>query len=334
MKLRLEQLDAHLRGNLLPVYLVSGEEPLQMAEATDAIRAAARAQGYTERAVMHVESGFEWASLLATAQGMSLFAERRIIELRIPGTKVGDEGAKTLTAYAQAAPADTLLLVTLGKPERQLPKWLTALEGVGAFIQVWPVDHSQLPGWIGRRMQARGLQPTREAVQLLAERVEGNLLAAAQEIDKLRLLFGEGPLNADQVAEAVANSARFSSFELLDAALAGDGARAARILHGLRAEGVEPLAVLGLLLWEGRNLVSIAGEAGRTSVDAAMAKHKVWEKRKPLIRAALSRHPPRRWQRLLLLGARIDRQVKGQEPGNPWDELLQLALFIAGVRVV
>ncbi|MCK9532653.1 MAG: DNA polymerase III subunit delta [Gammaproteobacteria bacterium] len=334
MRLRPEQLTSHLRGDLLPVYLLSGEEPLQMAEAADAIRAAARARGYTERAVLHVESGFEWSSLLATAQGLSLFAERRIIELRITGTKVGDEGAKTLTAYAQAASTDNLLLVTLGKPDKQLPKWLTALEAVGAFIQIWPVDGAQLPAWIGRRMQSRGLQATPDAVQLLADRVEGNLLAAAQEIDKLRLLYGEGRVDAAQVAEAVANSARFGTFELLDAALAGDGVRAARILQGLRAEGVEPLAVLGVLLWEGRNLVGVAGEAPVTGVDAAMAKYRIWDKRKPLVRAALTRHKPRQWQRLLLLGARIDRQVKGQEPGNPWDELLQLALFIAGVRVV
>lgn len=334
MKLRPEQLGSHLRGPLLPVYVISGEEPLQMAEAADAIRAAARAQGYTERVVMHVESGFEWPQLLATAQGMSLFAERRLIELRISGTKVGDEGARVLTEYAETASADNLLLVTMGKPDRQLPKWLAALEAVGGWVQVWPVEHGQLPGWISRRMQVRGLQGTPEAVQLLADRVEGNLLAAAQEIDKLRLLYGEGQLDVEQVAAAVADSSRFGNFELLDAALAGDGARAARILNGLHVEGEEPLRILGLLMKEVRSLAAMAEDASRSGADAAMAKHRVWDKRKPLMRAALGRHNARRWQRALLLGARIDRQVKGLEPGNPWDELLQLTLFIAGVRVV
>lgn len=334
MKLRPDQLDAHLRGPLLPVYVISGEEPLQMAEAADAIRAAAHTQGYSERAVMHAESGFEWSQLLATAQGMSLFAERRLIELRIPGIKVSDEGARVLTEYAQTAAADNLLLVTMGKPDRQPPKWLAALETAGAWVQVWPVEHGQLPGWISRRMQARGMQGTPEAVQLLADRVEGNLLAAAQEIDKLRLLYGEGRVDAEQVAAAVADSARFGNFELLDAALAGDGARAARILNGLRAEGEEPLRILGLLMKEVRGLAAMAEDASRSGVDAAMAKHRVWDKRKPLTRAALGRHNARRWQRALLLGARVDRQVKGLEPGNPWDELLQLTLFIAGVRVV
>lgn len=334
MKLRLEHLGSHLRSPLLPIYVISGEEPLQIIEAADAIRAAARAQGYTERAVMHVESGFEWPMLLATAQGMSLFAERRIIELRITGTKVGDEGARVLTEYARSAPEDNLLLVTMGKPDRQPPKWLAALEAAGAMIQIWPVDHGQLPGWIRRRMHGRGLQGTPEAVQLLADRVEGNLLAAAQEIDKLRLLHGEGHLDAEQIAASVADSARFNNFELLDAALAGDGVRAVRILNGLRAEGEEPLLILGLLMKEVRNLAAMAEEAGGGGVDAVMARHRVWEKRKPLVRAALGRHNARRWQRALLLGARVDRQVKGLEPGNPWDELLQLALFIAGVRLV
>jgi DNA polymerase-3 subunit delta len=184
-------------------------------------------------------------------------------------------------------------------------------------------------------MQARGLQPDREAVQLLAERVEGNLLAAAQEIDKLALLYGQGRVDAEQVAAAVADSARYNGFELLEAALSGDGVRAARILEGLRAEGVEPLSLLGLLVWEVRNITAIARDAAGGNLDGAIARHGVWEKRKPMVRAALQRHPgERRWQRFLLLGARIDRQVKGQEPGNPWDELLHLALLISGVRPV
>jgi DNA polymerase-3 subunit delta len=284
---------------------------------------------------MHADTGFDWDAMLFEARGMSLFAERRILDLRIPGTKVGDAGAKALTAYAQEPSADNLLLISMGKPEGRTPtKWLTSLETAGALVQVWPVDHGQLPAWIGRRMQSRGLQPSREAVQLLADRVEGNLLAAAQEIDKLALLVGKGPLDAQQVAEAVADSARYGNFELLEAAMAGDGVRVTRILDGLRGEGTEPLAVLGTFMWEVRNLAAMAREATRGGVDAVIARHGVWEKRKPLVRAALQRHTERRFQRALVWGARIDRMVKGQETGNPWDELLQLALFIAGVRVV
>lgn len=335
MRVRPDQLASHLRQPLLPLYLVSGDEPLQVAEATDAIRAAARAQGFSERTVMHAEAGFDWGTLLAASQSLSLFAERRLLDLRIPGSKVGDEGAKALTLYAEAPPEDTLLLLTMGKLEKQAGKWTAALEKAGALITVWPVEHGNLPDWVERRMLSRGLRPDREAVQLLADRVEGNLLAAAQEIEKLRLFHGEGALRAEEVAAAVADSARFNGFELLEAALAGDGTRTARIVRGLQAEGEDLLPLLGLLMWEVRRMAAIAREAARGgNVEEAMGRHGVWEKRRPLARAALRRHDARRWQRLLARGARVDRVLKGQEPGNGWDELLQLALLISGVRLV
>lgn len=337
MRLRFEHLERHLEGPLAPVYVVSGDEPLQLAEAADAIRAAARRQGFGERQVMHVGAGFDWNGLAAACDSLSLFAERRLFDLRLPDSGPGKEGAAALAAYAGAPSADNLLLVTCGKLDKrqQQSVWFKALDGAGAALQVWPVEPGQLPGWIARRMRARGLEPSAGAARLLAAQVEGNLLAAAQEVEKLWLLHGEGAIDEAAVAQAVADSARFDVFELVDAALAGERARTVRVLEGLRGEGVEPVLVLWALAREIRSLAAMARDLkGGKGVDAVMGQHRVWDKRKPVVRAALQRHPPGRWYGLLARAARVDRMIKGVEPGKPWDELLQLALLIAGVRLV
>lgn len=337
MRLRTDDLEGHLKRGLLPIYLVSGDEPLQLNEATDALRAAARAQGYTEREVLQVETGFDWASLAAAGSNLSLFAERKLIELRLPSGKPGDAGAKALTAYAAAPSPDNLLLISCGKLEKQQQssKWFKALEAAGAVLQVWPVEPRALPGWIRQRLLSRGMQPTPEAAQLLAERVEGNMLAAAQEVEKLVLLHGAGPLDGEAVRAAVADSARYDVFELADAALGGDAARCARIVEGLRGEGEEPVLILWALVREVRTLALIAAEqAAGTPLDALLQQQRVWDKRKPLYHAALKRHNLRRWRALLRRAARLDRICKGAEPGTPWDELLQFSLLMAGVRLV
>ncbi|WP_127477936.1 DNA polymerase III subunit delta [Sulfurivermis fontis] len=337
MRLRPEQLPSHVEKPLLPIYLVSGDEPLQLNEVVDALRGAARAQGYREREVLQVEAGFDWGTLAAAGSNLSLFAERKIIELRMPSGKPGDAGAKALTAYAAEPSPDNLLLISCGKLEKQQQnsKWFKALEEAGAVVQVWPVEPRALPGWVRQRLQARGLQATPEAAQLLAERVEGNLLAAAQEVEKLALLYGSGPLDAEQVRSAVADSARYDVFELADAALGGDAPRCARILEGLRGEGEEPVLTLWALVREVRALAIIAaGQAAGTGLETLLQQQRVWDKRKPLYQAALKRHNLRRWRALLRRAARLDRICKGAEPGNPWDELLQFSLLMAGVRIV
>jgi DNA polymerase-3 subunit delta len=337
VKLRYEQLNSHLQQGLHPIYILSGDEPLQLMEAADAIRQRARELGFAEREVMHVEPGFDWNGLLAAVDALSLFAEQRLIELRLPSGKPGREGGKVLAEYAANPPPDTLLLLTSGKLDRsaQNSKWYKALEAAGVSLQVWPVEPRALPGWVQQRMRARGMQATPESAQLLAERVEGNLLAAAQEVEKLRLLYGEGAIGVEQVEEGVADSARYDIFELVDTALLGDAARTSRVIEGLRAEGVEPILVLWALLRECRTLAAMAEElASGGNVEAVMGRHRVWDKRKGPVRAALQRHNLKRWLQLLRRGGRIDRMIKGSEPGNPWDELLQLALLMAGVRLV
>jgi len=334
MRLYPDKLEAALKKDLLPVYFLSGDEPLQLGEAADAVRRAARAQGFSEREVLHVEKGFDWNTLLAESNALSLFAEKKIIDLRLPSGKPGKDGGAALAEYAARPPEDTLLLITSGKVDKrsQSAKWYRALDKVGATMQVWPVEAPEMPRWLEQRLRARGLQPDREAVRMIAERVEGNLLAAAQEVDKLVLLNGSGPLSAEQVEAAVADSARFDVFGLVDAALAGDAPRASRMLHGLRGEGVEPILVLWALTRELRSLADMAAqiESGK-GVDGVLAR--VWGKRKGPVKAGLQRHNRARWQQMLRRAARLDRVIKGVAPGNAWDELLQLTLLMAGVRL-
>jgi len=333
MRLGIQQLDQQLATSLAPVYFLTGDEPLQMMEAADAIRAHAREQGYTEREVFTAEKGFDWETLIAASDSLSLFAERRILDLRIPSGKPGREGGQALRDYASRLPEDTILLIQSGKLDREQLKsaWVKALEKEGVLVQIWPLDLSQTQDWIRRRMQSRGLQPTDDAVVFLAERVEGNLLAAAQEVDKLALLHTSGPLDAETVLASVADQARYSIFDLVDAVLAGDVRRSVRMLEGLRGEGVEAILVLWGLAREIRGLCDLAGQVDRgQSVERAMEIARVWNQRKPLVRQAVNRLDARTWHALLHQCAELDRSLKGVGEGRIWDELLQLCLRACG----
>ena len=333
-QLRIEQLGAHLGSELAPVYFIHGDETLLVDECADAVRAATRKQGYSDRQVFTVEPGFDWQSLLAACDSLSLFSEQRVLELRLPTGKPGKEGAKVLREYAERPPEDTLLLIVSAKlePAARRSKWVQALDKAGVSVAVWPVEVTQLPAWIDGRMRARGMQPSRDALHLIAERVEGNLLAAAQEIEKLYLLSGPGPLELETVTELVTDSARYDIFGLVDAALAGDTLHVQRILTGLRGEGVEPVLVLWALAREIRTLTGMARELrGGVALARVLASWRVWDKRKPLISGALKRIRGRQWWALLQRCAYIDRVIKGRAAGSAWDELLQLALRLAGV---
>lgn len=336
MQIRPEQLEAHLKKQLAPVYFINGDETLVVMEAADAVRAAARAQGYTDREVLSVESGFDWNRLDAASASLSLFSERRILELRLPTGKPGDAGSKALRAYADRPAEDTVLMVISGKlePAARKSKWVQALDQAGANVTVWPVDAQRLPAWIQRRMQSRGLQASAEAVALLAERVEGNLLACSQEIDKLLLLHGPGAVEVDTVRAAVSDSARFDVFGLVDTALLGDPVRSERMLMGLRAEGVEPVLVLWALAREIRSLGAMARDVAQGEAPArVMARHRVWDSRKPPIGKALGRIALPQWQAMIRQAAQLDRTLKGQAAGKPWDELVQLTLRLAGLEL-
>ncbi|MGE5625999.1 MAG: DNA polymerase III subunit delta [Bacillota bacterium] len=331
MKLGTERLAAELKGPLPPAVLIAGDEPLQREESADRIRAAARAQGFTEREVFVAERGFDWDALLSAGASLSLFASKRLLELRLPTGKPGPKGAEALAAYAKDPAPDTLLLVIAEDKLEGNPVWASALERAGLMVQVWPVPPAEVPAWVRQRLKSRGLEAAPDAVALIAGRVEGNLLAAAQEVDKLALLHTSGTLDAEAVAEAVADSARFDAFKLVDAALAGDLPRSVRVLEGLKAEGEEPVLVLGALLRQLKELASLALEM-EAGAPGQRVLAGVWERRRPLLQAALKRRRARGWERLLKRALHADRVLKGRAPGRAWDELLQLTVGMAGSR--
>lgn len=340
MKLPPAQLGKHLQGSLAPVYVVSGDEHLLCQEACDAIRAACRQQAFSERQVLSVESGFDWGQLLEAGANLSLFAERRLLELRIPSGKPGDKGAAALLHYLARPAEDTVLLISLPKLDgsTQKTKWAKALiDGKDVqFLQVWPVDAAQLPQWIRQRLSQAGLAADQEAVELIAARVEGNLLAAAQEIEKLKLLAEDGRVTADTVQAAVADSARYDVFGLIDAALQGHPEHSLRMLEGLRGEGIEAPVILWALARELRLLANIAQQyAQGVPLECAFsqARPPVWDKRRPLVSKALQRHDVAGWQRLLMAAQLIDEQIKGQAEGDPWIGLSNLCLQLSGRRI-
>ena len=347
MRVRPEQLERHLGRGLAGVYVVFGDEPLQREESLDAIRSAARQAGFEERIVLHAESGFDWSELQAHAASLSLFGERRLIDLRLPGGSPGKDGGPVLAQYAADPPPDTVLLLSCARLDRRstTTKWFRALEGAGDVIEVLPVRARDLPRWIVDRCRVRGVAIERDAAEALAERNEGNLLACAQEIDKLRLLAEGRPITVDEVMRTVADSARFGAFDLIDPALEGDGARVVRILHVLREEGVEPLHVLGSLTWAIRGVCGIAAglEGGARLDDVLRGGFGAWWRRKHLVQRALSRTPRRGWVRLLGIAEGVDRILKGSPTrsgavvrwsrADAWAGLERLALAMCRVNL-
>lgn len=336
MRLRLDQLDGHLRKGVAPVYLVSGDEPLQVGEAADAIRQAAKGAGYLSREVFEAGARFDWNLLGQEADALSLFADKKIVDLRLPGGKPGREGSAALSAWCDDLPADTLLLLTLPKLDRgQLnSKWVKALDRAGVLLQIWPPDAARLPGWVRQRLQAAGLQPAAGVAELLAEHSEGNLLAARQEIEKLLLLHGAGPIGLEQLTEAISDSARFDVFTLVDAALAGQAGRVTRILAGLRGEGVAAPVVLWALAREIRTLSQLARAIAQgVRPEQALKQARIWANRTALVRKGVQRLRPDQWDRLLGRCQQADAIIKGAGAGDPWLVLEQTALAMAGVSV-
>lgn len=335
LKLRAEALADHLKAGLSPIYLIAGDEPLLVQEAGDAIRAAARDAGFADREILFAERGFDWSRLAQAGANLSLFASRQIIELRLPSGRPGRDGAKAIADYAAAPPADTLLLIVAPKLERSSREaaWVKVLAQAGAMVEIWPVERGKLPGWIARRARTHGLELTRDAAMLLAERVEGNLLAAAQEIDKLALLASGGPVDVEAVKAAVAASARYDVFGCVDAALAGDGARALAMLGGLKAEGTEPTLVLWALVRDIRTLAGAGFDAARGR-SASRALAGTWARRRQLLEQALRRLGPAACARLLLSAAGTDRVIKGPRHKESWEALAALVAMLAGILPV
>ncbi len=336
MRLKAEQLESALQQSLHPVYLVHGDEQLLIEEAADKIRQRVRQAGANDREVWHVEGRFDWSQIKWQEQSLSLFASQRLIEIRMPTGSPGKDGGEALRQFTDNPPQDTTVLIISGKIDNrsQKAKWFTELDQLGATIQIWPVDNTQLPRWILQRMRERGLQADLTLATLIAERVEGNLFAAAQDIDKLSLLSLNGELSEAMVLEAIADNARFDAFGLMDTVLSGQAVKIPRIIERLRAEGIEILAILSAVGWSLRRVVdmSIQLQQGQ-SVERVIAAQKppVWDKHKVMIRDSLQRYDSQRWQQFLSQMAEIDQAAKGMTKSCPWQLLQRLCLQAAGI---
>lgn len=336
MRLCPDQLQSHLqRSTLAPLYFVSGDEPLQKLECIDQIRMAARAQGYEERLVFNVDKSFDWSSINQASANLSLFSSRRIIELRMASPKPGKEGGKVLFEYTEQLNEDNLLIISSDKLDKsaQNNKWVKAVEKVGALIQVWPINPAQLPTWIQNRLQSQQKNITLDAAKLIAQRVEGNLLAARQEIDKLILLIDKDSIDIEDVIAAVADSSRFDVFDLIESAFLGNTDRTLLMLQGLRNEGTEPMALFGALMWEFRRLCSIAHqhEAG-SNMESLFKSHRIWDQKKRPMNAVLQRHSCKSFDQLLTFCATIDKTLKSSRRDQAWDQFNTLLLAIAGAN--
>ncbi|MBT5231020.1 MAG: DNA polymerase III subunit delta [Methylococcales bacterium] len=335
MKIASDKLPQQLKG-VKPIYLVTGDEPLQMDESLAKIRQHVFDSGFDSRERFFVEAGFDWSDVKASYQSMSLFADKTLIEIRIPGGKLGKPGADLIAHYLKHADDDHTLLVSLGKVDAsgQKSKWFKAIDANGLVVQIWPIPANRMEQWVDARMRKAGLQPKPDVARQLAIRTEGNLLATRQEIEKLVMLFGVGVITADQIDESVSESARFDVFELVDALLLGDVKRANRVLMLVQQEGIEAIIVLWAVHRELRQLCSMAKsmEMGEP-LDRVLAKFRVWDKRKAVVKRGLSRFRFKQWQQLLLRCSTIDQTIKGLHPGDVWFQLSQLCLAMAKVNV-
>jgi DNA polymerase-3 subunit delta len=332
MRIRPDQIDAALKKGLSPVYFLTGDEPLQLGEIADAVRTTARKAGYDNREVLAVDATFSWSALSEAAGSLSIFADKKIIDLRIPTGTPGLDGAKVLIAYCERPPEDTLLLITAAKLTSASLKtrWFQALDKTGCVIQVWPLDGQDLLNWLQKRMLARGLQAETEGIKILASRIEGNLLAAAQETEKLYVLYGAGNLSRQQIFDVVADSSRFDVFKLMDSMLAARAGRILKILSGLKAEGVAAPVVLWALTREARLLIKMKRALASGQNRAAVFKsNQIWDKRQQLVSDALHRLSEIDLNNILTLSAKADRQIKGQQQGEPWETLLAACLMFA-----
>lgn len=331
MKLRSEQLAQHLKKQLAPIYLITGDELMLVQETLNEVNQAAKKVGYQEKIIIEATNNEAWQQLSHEMQNLSLFSTQRVIECRIPQAKLGDVGGKTLLLYAQHPPKDTVLIVVTSKlsSAQQNTAWFKAIDKIGVIIQIWPVSGAQLPIWLRSRIKSTGLQIDNEGLQLLADHVQGNLLAAAQELEKLQLLFGNNVISKEQIAEAITGNNRFNIFELGDSLLRGDSKNSLQILQCFRSEGNEPVLILWSIARELRTLINIAFELQNGMSFTRIAETLVIrEQRKPILQQAVKRHTYQEWLYLLRKTSQIDRVIKGMQLGNVWDELQQLCLGI------
>jgi DNA polymerase III subunit delta len=329
MKLNSSDLFGHLKQGLHNAYLVSGDDPLLVEEACDAIRQAAAAQGFDEREVMHVLAGFSWDQFAASSQNLSLFSEKRLIECRIPNGKPGDAGSRALMDFLENPNPDTILICITPKLDAAISRtrWVKAFIKDGVAVTVWPLKPQQLPGWLKRRAQQLGLKIQPDALQLIAEHCEGNLLAAKQVLTKCQLSGTEQAITLEDIRSLLSNSSHYDVFQFVDTLLAGNAKRALKMLSSLRGEGVEPILILWAVSRECQLGHELAwGQAQGQSLAALYQAHNVWRTRQTYYQQACQRLQLETWRELVMQTAYIDRLIKGGEQGDVWVAFERLCL--------
>lgn len=332
MKIQVQQLVPYLTKGLAPLYLISGDEFLLVQEAVDTIRKYATAAGYTERDVYHIETGFNWENFLSNISNTSLFGDRALVELHLK-SKLSDSGNKILQNYAKKPIPDKIILIVADKLDaaQQKTAWFKAVESVGVILQLWPIEPAQVPLWINNRLKAAGLKTDSQGIQLLVDHISGNLLAAVQEIEKLRLLYGEGNLTVEQISAAITDNSRFSIFNLVDAALGGNASDVSRILDNLQGENIEPVLILWAITNELRSLINMSFILTQgLNVDQIITQYRVRFNRVQLIKKALTKYRLDKLQKLLQRAAAIDLIIKGADSQHLlWHELKNIYLDLA-----
>jgi DNA polymerase-3 subunit delta len=336
MQLRADALEGHLAKSLAQLYVITSDEHLLALEAADKIRRAARANGYSERDVLTVERSFKWGELLAANQALSLFGDKKLIELRIPTGKPGKDGGAALQSYTKDLSPDNLTLITLPKLDWQTAKaaWVTSLQQAAVYIEIPSIERAQLPAWIGNRLAAQGQSADRQGLDFIADRVEGNLLAAHQEIQKLGLLHEPGKLTFEQIHDAVLNVARYDVFKLSEAMLMGDVARLVRMLEGLKGEGEALPLVLWAVAEEIRTLLKLKSQMAQgRPLGMLLKEYRIWGPRERMMEPALRRISLPVLEAAMRDAAQVDKMIKGLRAkafaGDAWDAMLQLALKVA-----
>lgn len=329
MQLDANQLSASVDRGLAPVYLITGDEPLQQGEAVDAIRKKARSEGFLNREVLHVEGRFDWNQLMGVCLTQSLFAEKNLIELNLPTAKPGREGSQAIDKVINDLSADNVLIIIAGKVDKasKNTKWFKSIDQHGIVVQVWPLVDNKLYAWLKQRLSRKGMTTDQQGVKLLADSVEGNLLAAVQEIEKLHAIHGSVQLSSSDIINAVADNARYDVFKLADSMLAGNSVRTVQVLNGLLSEKLAAPVILWVLMRELRIMAGLSFEKtsnGRT--DATFKKHRVWDSKKTQYMQALSRGSVRQWQGLVRACAKAERITKGAEAGDEWLLIEQICL--------
>ena len=329
------QLKQHPLHNLSPLYVLLGDEPLAQSECLDAIRLAARKAGADERTSHIAERNFNWQQIQLFSQELSLFSSKRILEIYIPSGKPGVDGGKVLTTLAANLIPDTTIIIVLPSLEREAKNsaWFNALQSASTLIELKEVAPSQLPQWLAARLAQQNQSTEAASLAFIAHQVEGNLLAAHQEIQKLALLYPAGEISAEAVRESVLNVARYDAFQLGEAVLAGDAARTSRILHGLQDEGENAVAVMNPLMWVLRPLVRIKhAEARGENLITVMTNARIYGDRQSLVKRALVRLSVRQLEAALQKLCDIDKTAKGVMQGDAWLELSRLCFGLAKVR--